>query len=62
VDALWQRLANLEPDDEKRPVSERRFLALAGVEAWSKIPKAVLPIMQRLLSEKEKAAARKGAS
>lgn len=62
VDALWQRLANLEPDDEKRPISERRFLALAGVEAWNQIPKATLPILQRLMGEKEKAAARKAGS
>lgn len=62
ADDLFKRLVVLEPDDAKRAVSERRFLALAGVDSWTKIPKIVLPIMQRLLSEKEKAASRKGAA
>lgn len=59
-DALFKRLVVLEPDDEKRKASERRFLALAGVESWVKIPKIILPILRRLLSEKERAAAKRG--
>jgi hypothetical protein len=58
-DELFKRLVVLEPDDEKRKASERRFLALAGVESWAKIPKIVLPIMQRLMSAKEHEANRK---
>jgi hypothetical protein len=61
-DALFKRLVVLEPDDEKRKASERRFLALAGVESWAKIPKIILPIMERLMSEKERAAAKRGAN
>jgi hypothetical protein len=61
-DALFKRLVVLEPEDEKRKGSERRFLALAGIESWNKIPKMVLPILQRLMTEKEKAALRKGAA
>ena len=55
---LYQRLAALGGD----ATSQKRFLALAGVEAWNMIPKAVLPILQRLMSEKERKATRKGAA
>lgn len=57
-DALFQRLIILGGDEH----SQKRFLALAGVEAWNQIPKAVLPILNRLLAEKERVAARKGAT
>jgi len=59
TDELFKRLVVLEPEDQKRHESERRFLALAGVTAWKDIPKIVLPILQRLMAEKERAAARK---
>jgi hypothetical protein len=61
-DDLFKRLVVLEPEDAKRAVSERRFLALAGVDKWTAIPKIVIPILQRLMTEKEKASARKGAA
>lgn len=57
-DALFQRLVSIGGDAG----SQKRFLALAGVGAWNQIPKAVVPILQRLMAEKERAAARKGAS
>lgn len=59
-DELFKRLLALEPDDEKRKASERRFLSLAGADNWTQIPKAALPILQRLMAEKEKVSARKG--
>lgn len=59
TDGIFKRLVELEPDDEKRKASERRFLALAGVASWNQIPKVVLPILQRLMTEKERAAIRK---
>ena len=62
ADDLFKRLLALEPEDAKRHVSERRLLALAGADNWNQIPKNVIPILQRLMTEKEKAAARKGAS
>lgn len=62
VDDLFKRLVTLEPEDAKRAISERRFLALAGVDKWTQIPKNVIPILQRLMTEKERAAARKGGS
>jgi hypothetical protein len=55
TDALFKRLVALGGDQS----SQNRFLALAGVESWNRIPKVILPIMERLMSEKEKAAARK---
>ena len=54
---LFKRLIALGGDDH----SQKRFLALAGAESWSKIPKATLPILQRLMLEKERSASRKGA-
>jgi hypothetical protein len=51
---LYNRLAAIGGD-------QKRFLALAGVEAWSMISKAALPILQRLMVEKERAT-RKGAA
>ena len=54
ADELFRRLVTLEPDDARRAASERRFLALAGAESWAKIPKVVLPILQRLVLEKER--------
>lgn len=62
TDELFKRLVALEPDDAKRATSERRFLALAGVDRWNQIQKLALPILQRLIIEKERAAARKGAT
>jgi hypothetical protein len=62
TEELFKRLVTLEPDDAKRTVSERRFLALAGVDKWNQIQKVVLPILQRLIIEKERAASRKGAA
>ena len=50
TDALFQRLVALGGDAG----SQKRFLALAGVEAWNQIPKTVLPILERLMSEKER--------
>lgn len=61
TDELFKRLVVLEADDAKRAISERRFLSLAGVDRWDQIQKLALPILQRLILEKEKAAARKGA-
>lgn len=55
-DALFKRLVDLGGDEN----SQKRFLALAGVPAWNQIPKVMLPILGRLLTEKERAAARKG--
>lgn len=55
TDDLFKRLVALGGDQS----SQNRFLALAGVESWNRIPKVILPIMERLMSEKEKAAARK---
>lgn len=57
TDQLFQRLVALGGD----PSSQNRFLALAGVDAWNKIPKVVLPILKRLMDEKERSSARKGA-
>jgi hypothetical protein len=54
-DALFQRLLATGADAS----SQRRFLALAGAEDWTKIPKANLGILGRLLAEKERASARK---
>ena len=59
-DALFRRLIAVTPDPEKQQPAQKRFLDTAGVDAWNKIPKALLPILQRLMSEKERAAARKG--
>lgn len=56
-DELFKRLLALGGDEN----SQKRFLALAGVEAWNQIPKSVLPILHRLMAEKERSAARKGA-
>ena len=58
TDALFHRLVALGGD----AASQKRFLALAGVEAWSQISRAVLPILQRLMVEKERGAAKRGAS
>jgi hypothetical protein len=55
TDGLFKRLVALGGDR----ASQNRFLALAGVEAWDKIPKVILPILERLMVEKERAAARK---
>jgi hypothetical protein len=55
TDDLFKRLAALGGDQS----SQNRFLALAGVESWNRIPKVILPILERLMAEKEKAAARK---
>lgn len=55
-DALFKRLVDLGGDEN----SQKRFLALAGVTAWNQIPKVMLPILNRLMAEKERAAARKG--
>lgn len=52
TDGLFRRLEALGGG----PGSQTRFLALAGVKAWSQIPKTVLPILERLLAEKERAA------
>lgn len=54
-DALFKRLLAVGGDS----ASQKRFLALAGVDSWDKIPKAVLPVLQRLMHEKERAAAAK---
>ena len=54
TEELFKRLVVLEPDDAKRAVSERRFLALAGVDRWDQIQKVALPILQRLILEKER--------
>lgn len=62
TDELFKRLVMLEPDDAKRAVSERRFLALSGVDRWNQIQKGHISILQRLILEKERAAARKGAA
>lgn len=59
-DALFKRLIAVTPDPEKQQSAQKRFLDTAGVDAWNKIPKALLPILKRLMSEKERAAARKG--
>jgi hypothetical protein len=61
-DNLFKRLVVLVPEDDKRRDSERRLLALAGVTAWNQITKAVIPVLQRIMSDKERAAARKGAA
>jgi len=53
TDALFQRLASLGGDAS----SQKRFLALAGVQAWNQIPKAVLPVLTRLIVEKERLSA-----
>jgi hypothetical protein len=58
TEALFKRLMALGADAS----SQKRFLALAGVEAWNMIPKATLPILKRLMLEKEKASSRKGAA
>lgn len=55
-DALFKRLVDLGGDEN----SQKRFLALAGVPAWNQIPAVMLPILGRLLTEKEKVVARKG--
>lgn len=55
-DELFRRLVALGGDES----SQKRFLALAGVEAWNQIPKMVLPILLRLMAEKERAAAKRG--
>lgn len=55
--ALFERLVELGGD----AASQKRFLALAGVDNWDSIPRAVLPIMERLMCEKERANARKTA-
>ena len=55
-DDLFKRLVAIGGDES----SQKRFLTLAGVEAWNQIPKVVLPILNRLLAEKERVAARKG--
>ena len=53
---LFKRLVTIGGD-------QKRFLAVAGVESWDKISKVALPILQRLLAERERAAAaRKGAA
>lgn len=57
TDALFKRLMAIGGDQS----SQNRFLALAGVESWDRIPKVILPILERLMSEKEKAAARRAA-
>lgn len=54
TEELFKRLVTLEPDDAKRLVSERRFLALAGVDRWNQIQKVAIPILQRLIIEKER--------
>ena len=60
TDELFKRLMNLGGDTEN---AQKRFLALAGVKTWQEITKAVMPILQRLVIEKERAlAAKKGAS
>ncbi len=55
TDALFKRLVAIGGDQS----SQQRFLALAGVDNWSQITKATLPILERLMTEKERAAARK---
>lgn len=60
--ALQSRLMNLCKDAETLGASERRFLETAGVKEWSQIPKVLLPILNRLMADKERAAARKGAA
>jgi hypothetical protein len=62
TESLFKRLVVLEPDDEKRKMSERRFLSLAGVGSWNQITSAALPILQRLMSEKERSATSRGGS
>lgn len=62
IAALQQRLFALGQKPEELAASEKRFLWTAGVSEWKDIPKAVLPVLQRLMSEKERAAARKGAA
>ncbi len=57
TDSLFKRLIALGGDQ----ASQTRFLALAGVDSWNRIPKVILPVMERLMDEKEKAAARKAA-
>ena len=57
-DELFKRLINTGADEN----SQKRFLALAGVASWNQIPKVMLPILGRLMTEKERAAARKGAA
>lgn len=52
TDALFKRLLAIGGD-------QNRFLDLAGVKTWNQIPKVVLPVLERLMLEKEKAAARK---
>lgn len=57
-DALFHRLVALGGD----AASQKRFLALAGAEDWAHIPKNLLPILNRLMAEKEKAASKKGSA
>ncbi len=52
ADTLFKRLVSIGGD-------QNRFLATAGVESWNRIPKYLLPILERLMVEKERAAARK---
>ncbi len=55
TDGLFKRLVNLGGDQ----ASQDRFLALAGVESWNRIPKALLPILNNLMKEKERQAAKR---
>jgi hypothetical protein len=55
TDALCKRLLALTDD----PAAQRRFLTLAGVDAWNKIPRAVMPILERFMRDKERLASQK---
>lgn len=58
TDTLHKRLTVLGGD----AASEKRFLALAGVQAWNQIAKVNLAILDRLLAEKERSARNKQAT
>ena len=55
TDELFKRLVSVGGGDD----SQKRFLNLAGVESWNEIPKNIMPILNRLVADKERAAAAK---
>lgn len=53
-DALFQRLMATGADDRAQKV----FLSIAGVDSWAKIRQSDLPILERLLTTKERGRAK----